>query len=125
MNLLVKLIERTTGRTVADILQRQAFDPLGFSQTGWKTHNDDNLIFNVHEDTDVLGPYDSARGRSKQSFYICPRIYPLGPCAFESRESEWASSVAGVSVSPLNDHAESGKLAPRLTDTRLLLVGAG
>lgn len=68
VNLLIKIIERTTGRTVADILQGQAFDPLGFSQTGWKTHNDDNLIFNVHEDTDVLGPYDSARGDQSNLF---------------------------------------------------------
>ncbi len=68
VNLLVKIVERTTGNTVAEILQRHALDPLGFSQTGWKTYHQDNLIFNVHEETDVLGPNDSARGDQSNLF---------------------------------------------------------
>lgn len=68
VNLLVKIIERTTGNSVAEILQRHAFDPLGFSQTGWKTKNDDHLIFSVYEDTDILKPHDSARGDQSNLF---------------------------------------------------------
>lgn len=68
VNLLVEIIERTTGKTVSEILQKYVFEPLGFSQTGWKKHKADNLIFNVHEDTDILGPNDSSRGDQSNLF---------------------------------------------------------
>lgn len=68
VNLLVKIIEHTTGKTVSEILQQNVFNPLGFSQTGWKTYKEDNLIFNVHEDTDILGPNDSSRGDQSNLF---------------------------------------------------------
>jgi CubicO group peptidase (beta-lactamase class C family) len=68
VNLLVQIIERTTGKNVSEILQQNVFDPLGFYQTGWKTHKEDNLIFNVHEDTDILGPNDSSRGNQSNLF---------------------------------------------------------
>lgn len=68
VNLLVQIIERTTGKTISEIVQRNAFEPLGFTQTGWQTHKEDNLIFNVHEDTDILGPNDSSRGDQSNLF---------------------------------------------------------
>ena len=68
VNLLVQIIERTTGKTVSEVVQRNVFEPLEFTQTGWKTHKEDNLIFNVHEDTDILGPNDSSRGDQSNLF---------------------------------------------------------
>jgi CubicO group peptidase (beta-lactamase class C family) len=68
VNLLVKIIKRTTGKNVSEILQKNVFEPLGFSQTGWKTHKEDNLIFNVHEDSDILGPNDSSQGDQSNLF---------------------------------------------------------
>jgi len=68
INLLVKIVEHTTNRTVSEILHENVFNPLGFSETGWKTQKEDNLIFNVHEDTDILGPNNSSRGDQSNLF---------------------------------------------------------
>ncbi|NGP45678.1 serine hydrolase [Bacillaceae bacterium SIJ1] len=68
INLLIKIVERTTNKTISEILQENAFNPMGFTGTGWRTQKEENLIFNVHEDTDILGPNDSSRGDQSNLF---------------------------------------------------------
>ncbi|MCL5116352.1 MAG: beta-lactamase family protein [Firmicutes bacterium] len=68
VNLLVKTVERATGKTVADILRDEVFQPLGFRETGWRTERDAHLIFNVHEETSVLGPHDRCDGTQSNLF---------------------------------------------------------
>ncbi|WP_430787348.1 serine hydrolase domain-containing protein [Virgibacillus flavescens] len=68
VNLLIKIVEHTAKKTISGILLENAFEPMGLTRTGWKTSKEDNLIFNVHEDTDVLGPNDSSRGDQSNLF---------------------------------------------------------
>lgn len=44
IELLTTIIRRTMGKSVAQILREHLFDPLGFSETGWRTEEDERLV---------------------------------------------------------------------------------
>lgn len=49
LSLLYKIIRKTTGFTVNEILEDKVFKPLKFRETGWETRYKDNLVYDVFE----------------------------------------------------------------------------
>jgi CubicO group peptidase (beta-lactamase class C family) len=68
VNLLIKIVERTTGRKISEILRDEVFKPLSLIETGWRTEKAKDLIYNVYEESDILGPYDSSGGEQSNLF---------------------------------------------------------
>lgn len=44
IELLTTVVRRTLGKSVAQLLRERLFDPLGFSETGWRTQPDERLV---------------------------------------------------------------------------------
>lgn len=50
--MLTEIVERTMGKTVAELLQQYVFDPLGFTETGWRNQAEEHMVEIVTDDVD-------------------------------------------------------------------------
>lgn len=123
INLLVQIIERTTGQTVSEILQQSAFDPLGFSHTGWRTQMADDLIFNVYKDTNVLGPHDSARGDQANLFTSAREFAYRGHLHLNKGKTHGRQLLAASVFDQLTAIQSPASLPPSLPTHGFSLVG--
>lgn len=54
IDMLCGIVHKTTGKTIAQILNELVFDPLGFRETGWYASPHDGLVDVVREPNDPL-----------------------------------------------------------------------
>ncbi|HEU4962531.1 MAG TPA: serine hydrolase domain-containing protein [Bacilli bacterium] len=70
--MLTDIVRRTTGKTVAQIMEELVFRPLGFTETGWRTEPSEQLvpvILQDKQDTELnLGTNASGDGEQRNLF---------------------------------------------------------
>lgn len=55
VNLLIELVRKTTGKTVAQLLRERVFSPLDFTETGWAVNENETLVQIVYEPNSAPG----------------------------------------------------------------------
>ncbi|TCP55802.1 CubicO group peptidase (beta-lactamase class C family) [Tumebacillus sp. BK434] len=74
--MITDIIERVTGKTVAEILQEQVFVPLGFTETGWRTEASEHLvqvILDAPERTELNLGTDGSGGGMQRNLFVSAR----------------------------------------------------
>jgi len=69
ITILIELVKRLTGTTLADYISNEVLEPLGLVETGWRTQYHEHLIYNHYNDKDNwVGPNDSPTGIQSNLF---------------------------------------------------------
>lgn len=114
--MLTEIVERTTGKNVAEILQEAVFNPLGFSETGWHTENNEQLVRIISDengDPNGLGLGTDATGAGIQkNLYVSARefaywgYFHLRRGCIDGKQyvpAHWFDAITSVQ-SPLTDN---------------------
>lgn len=74
--MLTDIVRRTTGKTVAQILDESVFQPLGFTETGWRKESTEQLVPVIldakHETEMILSPNADGDG-DRRNLYVSAR----------------------------------------------------
>ncbi|ARU61486.1 penicillin-binding protein [Tumebacillus avium] len=76
--MLTDIIERVTGKTVAEILQELVFAPLGLTQTGWRTEASEQLvkvILDTPQETELVLGTDGSGGGMQRNLFVSARDF--------------------------------------------------
>ncbi|MGN1400312.1 MAG: serine hydrolase domain-containing protein [Bacillus sp. (in: firmicutes)] len=73
VNLLIEIIMKTTGKTVADIVQTQVLKPLQFSETGWYGQMDEKMADVIRKPNDQYWSESTSTEGDKSNLYISTR----------------------------------------------------
>ncbi|WEK56044.1 MAG: serine hydrolase [Candidatus Cohnella colombiensis] len=69
ITILIEMVERLTGISLADYISNEVFNPLGLVETGWRTQYHEHLVFNHYNVKDNwVGPNDSPTGNQSNLF---------------------------------------------------------
>ncbi len=68
INLLTQLVYLTSGKNVAEMINQYVTVPYGLKETGWRTSRNEKLIYNVYENSHLLGPNTSDAGDQSNLF---------------------------------------------------------
>lgn len=69
IGILFQLVKCLTGMTLAEYINQEVFELLGFVESGWRTHYDEHLIYNYYnEESSWVGPNDSPDGDQSNLF---------------------------------------------------------
>lgn len=73
IQLLTQIVKKTTGKTVAEILREQVFQPLEFTETGWYDDFNENLVEVIKETNDRFRSSDRGIDGDKKNMYVSTR----------------------------------------------------
>ncbi|WP_240050782.1 serine hydrolase domain-containing protein [Metabacillus litoralis] len=71
---LTKIVKKTTNKSVSEIIHEHVFSPLGFSESNWYAHKDDNLVDVILPEAgdENWQPSESTEG-DKANMYVSTR----------------------------------------------------
>lgn len=79
ITILIVLVARLTGQSLASYIIDNVIQPLGFTETGWRTRYNELLIYNhYHEDDNWVGPNDSSAGDQSNLFISARELAAWG-----------------------------------------------
>jgi CubicO group peptidase (beta-lactamase class C family) len=73
IDLLTKIVKRTTGKTISDILNEQVFKPLEFQETGWYGEVNEKLVQVIREQNDRYWSANNGTDGDNKNMYVSSR----------------------------------------------------
>lgn len=73
IHLLTEIVKKTTGRTVAQILEDEVFQPLGFKETGWYAEQKEKLVEVIRDEDDRFWSTEKETDGSQMNMYVSTR----------------------------------------------------
>lgn len=73
IEMLTQIIHHSTGRTTAEILKEQVFNPLSFHETGWHNEKSEKLVEVIREPDDRFWSMDQGEDGNKKNMYVSTR----------------------------------------------------
>ncbi|MER1958418.1 MAG: serine hydrolase domain-containing protein [Solibacillus sp.] len=75
VEIISQIIQHTTKRTIADILQKEVFSPLGFKETNWYNTFDETFVEVIGKDTNPHWSASQIIDGSKMNMYASAREF--------------------------------------------------
>ncbi|MDX8363427.1 serine hydrolase domain-containing protein [Cytobacillus sp. IB215316] len=72
-DLLAKIHEISTGKTISQVLKERVFQPLNWSQTGWMTEGKSTLVCDIHSHIDYPTIRLGSRSGEDRNLYVSAR----------------------------------------------------
>ncbi|MNJ44823.1 Penicillin-binding protein 4* [compost metagenome] len=77
--LLTEMVENVTGKSLAELMIDEVFEPMGLKETGWRTKYQEPLIYNYYEVEDNwVGPNNSPAGDQSNLFVSARELAAWG-----------------------------------------------
>lgn len=73
IDLLTQIVKKTTGKTVAEIVSEQVFQPLNFNETGWHGELNENLVEVIRKPDDPSWYISKSLNGDKMNMYVSVR----------------------------------------------------
>jgi CubicO group peptidase (beta-lactamase class C family) len=73
IDMLAQIVKRTTGKTIAQIVQEQVFQPLGFMETGWRAQMDPKMVEVIRKPDDTSWYTSTSTEGDKMNLYVSAR----------------------------------------------------
>ncbi len=73
IDLLTQIVKNTTGKTVAEIVSKQVFQPLNFKETGWYGELNENLVEVIRKPDDPSWYISKSLDGDKMNMYVSVR----------------------------------------------------
>ncbi|MGG1661120.1 serine hydrolase domain-containing protein [Brevibacillus sp. NRS-1366] len=73
IEMLARIVEKTTGKTIAQILFEQVFQPLGFTQSGWYGNMNEKLVDVIRLSTDTSWRTSESTAGDQMNMYVSTR----------------------------------------------------
>ncbi|WP_102272570.1 serine hydrolase domain-containing protein [Cytobacillus massiliigabonensis] len=73
IEILTQLIRCATGKTIAEILKEQVFNPLGFNETGWYDDQNEKLAEVIRDRDNKFWSLDKGTDGNKKNMYVSTR----------------------------------------------------
>ncbi|MED3574243.1 serine hydrolase domain-containing protein [Cytobacillus praedii] len=73
IEILTQIIHHSTGRTIAEILKEQVFNPLSFNETGWHDEPSEKLAEVIRDPDNKFWSTDKGTDGNKKNMYVSTR----------------------------------------------------
>ncbi|MFF2448857.1 serine hydrolase domain-containing protein [Neobacillus sp. NPDC058068] len=70
IKMLTDIVKSTTGRTIAEILKEQVFNPLAFKETGWHDEANEKLVQVIKEQNDKFWSTSKGTDGDQKNMYV-------------------------------------------------------